>query len=76
MERLLKVNHQLCQTLECQQISAGSLRMAPVSEAFGLTHLRGTQAFRASGQMGLFQRLRSQAPADRKPSESLGNRAR
>ena len=49
MERLLKVNHKLGQTLQGQQVSTGPLWMAPVSEAFGLTHLRRTQASGASG---------------------------
>jgi hypothetical protein len=76
MQGLIDIDHQFGKPLEGERVSPHGLRMATVAKAFGLAQLRRTQPFGAPGQMGLFQRLSNQAPADRRPRDALGRRAK
>ena len=68
--------HQYGHPLQGQQVSAAALGMTTVAEAVELSLLAGPQAAGPAAEMGLLQRLISQAPAERRPSERPGSRVR
>ena len=76
MNGQLQLLHQACHPLQGQQVSTTALGMTTMAEAVELPVLSGPKPAGAAAEMGLLQRLISQAPADRSPSDRPGSRVR
>ena len=76
MHGQLKLLHQCGHPLQGQQISTTAFGMATMAEAVELPMLSGPKTADSAAEMGLLQRLISQDPAERRPSERPGSRVR
>ena len=76
MQWHLQIQHQFRQAFEAQQIRAAVFGMTAMAQALQLALLAGAQTAAAPAEVGLFQRLSNQAPAERRPRESPGSRVR
>ena len=76
MQGDLQLQHHCRQSFQGKQISSAPLRMTALAQTVELALLAVAQPFGASAEMGLFQRFRNQAPAERRPRESPGSRVR
>ena len=76
MHGQLQLLHQAGHPFQGQQVSTTALWMTTMAEAVELSVLSGPEPSGASAEMGLLQRLSSQAPAARSPSDRPGSRVR
>lgn len=76
MQGHLQFQNLFGESLERQQIGPPAFGMTSLAQSFQQTLLAGAKPSGAPGEMSLLQRDASQAPADRTPKESPGNRVR
>ena len=76
MQRLFQLLRQISQPFEGEQISPDAFGMTPMAQPIQLAMLLGAKSSGAAGELSLFQRPSSQAPAARSPSDSPGSLVR